>query len=195
LRFIPLRTGATLATAIVWLAGSSGAATACAYHGAGNFSAAHPGAFDLAMAVQAAVDAGAIEAESTVPSASMVAYHRMVKQIEQFRDLLKSSARRPAVFPAFSLLLTDSALWSRLTPEPAGIALAIHTAEPGANEPVVLTTGSVIRSVLDGRLSTADALHRGLIRVEAAIDPKLMLFDLLAVAAKSDTPAAAVERR
>ena len=49
---------------------------------------------------------------------------------------------------------------------------------------MVLTSGAVIRSVLDGRLSAADALNRGLIRVEAAIDEKLALFDLLSAAAK-----------
>ena len=85
----------------------------------------------------------------------------------------------------FSLLLIDSALWSRFTPEPAGIELSIHTAGPDRGEPLVLTSANVIRSVLDGRLTAGDALSRGLIRVEAETDHKLALFELLA-AAKGD---------
>jgi hypothetical protein len=92
-------------------------------------------------------------------------------------------------------LLVESALWSRFEPEPAGIELAIHTAGPDGDEPVVLTTGGVIRAVLDGRLSAADALHRGLIRVEAATEAKLALFDLLSAAAKSERAPGAPERR
>ena len=159
-------------------------AAACAYHGAGGVNpfAAHPGSIDVAMALQAAAQAGTIETPATAtPPASMVAYHRMVKQIERFRDLLELAGKRRT--PSFSLLLIDAALWSRFTPEPAGIELAMHTAEPDRGEPVVLTSGAVIRSVLDGRLSAADALNRGLIRVEAAIDEKLALFDLLSAAA------------
>ena len=154
-------------------------------HGAGGVNpfAAHPGSIDVAMALQAAAQAGAIATPATAtPPASMVAYHRMVKQIERFRDLLESAGKRRT--PSFSLLLIDAALWSRFTPEPAGIELAVHTAEPDRGEPVVLTSGAVIRSVLNGRLSAADALNRGLIRVEAAIDEKLALFDLLSAATK-----------
>ena len=106
-------------------------AAACAYHGAGGVNpfAAHPGSVDVAMALQAAAQAGAIETPATAtPPASMVAYHRMVKQIERFRDVLELAGKRRT--PSFSLLLINSALWSRFTPEPAGIEVAIHTAGP-----------------------------------------------------------------
>jgi hypothetical protein len=181
LRFVLFRTCAALATALACHLGSSSEAAACAYHGGKGFSANHPGSFDVAIAVQIAAEAGTIETTSAAPPpASMVAYHRMVKQIEQFRDLMGSAARGMNAAPAFSLLLIDSALWSRFIPDPSGIALSIHTAGPESGEPVVLTSGAVIRSLLDGRLSSADALHRGLIRVEARIDAKLALFDLIA---------------
>jgi hypothetical protein len=181
LRFVLLRICA-FATALACHVGWSSAASACAYHGGKPLSIDHPGAFDLAIALQVAAEAGTIEAQSAPPTASMVGYHRMVKQIEQFRDLLGSGDKQTRAVPPFSLLLVDSALWSRFTPEPAGIALAIHTAGPESGEPVMLTTGAVIRSLLHGRLSSADALHRGLIRVEARIDAKLALFDLISAA-------------
>ncbi len=60
--------------------------------------------------------------------------------------------------------------------------LAVHTDAPAGDEPVVLSTGAVIRAVLEGRLSAADAIHRGPIRVEAGIDAKLALFNLLSAA-------------
>ena len=193
LRSVLFRTTAALAAALACLAGSVGRTAACAYHSGGKAFAAHPGAIDVAMAIQAAADAGTIEPQSaSVPPASMVAYHRMVRQIEQFRNMLEAAGKRRNAAPAFSLLLVESALWSRFEPEPAGIELAIHTAGPDSDEPVVLTTGGVIRAVLEGRLSAADALHRGLIRVEAATEAKLALFELLSAAAKSER---APERR
>jgi hypothetical protein len=158
-------------------------ASACAYHGGfqGSLSAVHPGAVDVVMAIEAAEQAGTIESPSLRPPlASMVAYHRIIRQIERLRDQLSAAGTRHSQPPAFSLLLIESALWSRFMPEPTGIGLNIHTAGPGLGEPVVLTAGPVIRAVIDGRLSASDALNRGLIRVEAAIDAKLALFDLLA---------------
>ena len=193
LRSVLFRTTAFVAAALACLAGSVGRTAACAYHSGGKAFAAHPGAIDVAMAIQAAADAGTIEPQSaSVPPASMVAYHRMVRQIEQFRNVLEAAGKRRNAAPAFSLLLVESALWSRFEPEPAGIELAIHTAGPDSDEPVVLTTGGVLRAVLEGRLSAADALHRGLIRVEAATEAKLALFELLSAAAKSER---APERR
>lgn len=193
LRSVLFRTTAFVAAALACLAGSVGRTAACAYHSGGKAFAAHPGAIDVAMAIQAAADAGTIEPQSaSVPPASMVAYHRMVRQIEQFRNMLEAAGKRRNAAPAFSLLLVEFALWSRFEPEPAGIELAIHTAGPDSDEPVVLTTGGVLRAVLEGRLSAADALHRGLIRVEAATEAKLALFELLSAAAKSER---APERR
>ena len=190
-----LRTAAACCAALVCLTATFGQAAACAYHSGGKTFAAHPGAVDVAMAIQAAADAGAIEPQSaSVPPASMVAYHRMVRQIEQFRNMLEMAGKRRGVAPAFSLLLIESSLWSRFEPEPAGIELAIHTAGPEGDEAVVLTTGSVLRAMIEGRLAAADALHRGLIRVEAATDVKLALFELLS-AARNERPAGAGERR
>jgi hypothetical protein len=196
LRSTLLRTTATFCAALACLATTIGQANACAYHSGGKAFAAHPGAVDVAMAIQAAADAGAIEPQSaSVPPASMVAYHRMVRQIEQFRNMLEATGKRRGAAPVFSLLLIESSLWSRFEPEPAGIELAIHTAGPEGDEPVVLTTGGVIRAVIEGRLAAADALHRGLIRVEAATEAKLALFDLLSAAARSERPPGAAERR
>jgi hypothetical protein len=195
LRFVLFRTTAALAAAFACFAGSVGQPAACAYHSGAKAFAAHPGAVDVAMAIQAAADAGAIEPQSaSVPPASMVAYHRMVRQIEQFRNMLEAVTRRRSVAPAFSLLLIESGLWSRFEPEPAGIELAIHAAGPDSDEAVVLTTGGVLRAVIEGRLSAADAIHRGLIRVEAATEAKLALFELLS-AARNERPAGAGERR
>jgi hypothetical protein len=196
LRSILFRTTAALAAALACLAASVGQTAACAYHSGGKAFAAHPGAIDVAMAIQAAADAGALEPQSaSVPPASMVAYHRMVRQIEQFRNMLEGAAKRRSAAPAFSLLLIESGLWSRFEPEAAGIELAIHTAGPDSDEPVVLTTGGVMRAVIEGRLSAADALHRGLIRVEAATEAKLVLFDLISAAAKSERAPGVPERR
>jgi hypothetical protein len=195
-RSTPFRTTAACCAALVGLAATVGPAAACAYHSGGKAFAAHPGAVDVAMAIQAAADAGAIEPQSaSVPPASMVAYHRMVREIEQFRNMLEAAGKRRGVAPGFSLLLIESSLWSRFEPEPAGIELAIHTAGPEGDEPVVLTTGGVLRAVIEGRLAAADALHRGLIRVEAATEAKLALFELLSAAARGERAPGAPERR
>jgi hypothetical protein len=189
--FTVFPSAATLAVGFALLAGSLSPATACAFHGglATNVAAIHPGALDLMAALDA--NAGSIEVQAA-PPASMVAYHRMVKQIEQFRDLLEGAGKRQA--PIFSLVLVDAALWSRLAPAPSGLALSLHTAGPDRGEAVVLTASAVIRAILAGGLSPGEALTRGVIRVEAEIDQKLALFDLLG-ATPSDRPAGAVEQR
>jgi hypothetical protein len=176
---------ATLVAAALGLVTLPASASACAYHGGfqGGISATHPSAVDVASAIEAAEQAGTLESRSlAAPLASLVGYHRTVKQIERLRDQLSSADRRRSAPLAFSLLLIESALWSRFMPELTGIALNIHTPGPERGEPVVLTAAPVIRAVLDGRLSASEALNRGLIRVEAAIDEKLVLFELLAAA-------------
>ena len=64
MRFVLFRTTAALAAALACLAGSVGRTAACAYHSGGKAFAAHPGAIDVAMAIQAAADAGTIEPQS-----------------------------------------------------------------------------------------------------------------------------------
>jgi hypothetical protein len=195
MRFALLPSNAARAAVLACLVCVPGTAAACAYHGAlANNLALHPGAYDVATALQAAEDAGTIAPLSaTTLQVSMVAFHQTVKRIEQFRNLLDPA--RAGAAPAFSLLLIDSGMWSRLTPGAEGMTLDVHTTAPGPNEPVVLTVASVLRAVLDGQLSTADALHRGLIRVEAGIDAKLKLFDLIATAATASARPAGVAVR
>jgi hypothetical protein len=181
MRFRPVVVRVAVLTGMVLacFAGSSENAVGCAYHGSGAGALIfHPGSIDVASAVEIAEQAGIIAPQPGPAAASLVAYHRTVKRIEQFRTLIEAGGTTST--PAFSLVLIESALWSRFTPNPAGLMLAIHTSGPNEDEPVVLSNGGVIQSVLDGRLSAADALHRGLIRVEAAIDAKLALFELLA---------------
>jgi hypothetical protein len=173
-----------LATALMCVVTIAASATACAYHGGlqAGFSGVHPAAVDVVSAIEAAEQAGTIERQSLAPPlASMVAYHRIVRQIERLRDQLSPAERRFGT-PVFSLLLIESALWSRFKPDPTGIALQIHTPGPELGEPVVLTAGVVIRAIFEGKLSASEALNRGLIRVEAAIEQKLALFDSLALA-------------
>jgi hypothetical protein len=136
------------------------------------------------MALQAAEDAGTLAPQSAV-QASMVAYHQTVKRIEQFRAMLDRTGKPRAAAPEFSLLLVDVALWSRIVPHPEGFQLVVHTDRPASDEPAVLTVDAVLRAVLDGRLSASEALNRGLVRVEAPIDAKLKLFDLIAAAQRS----------
>ena len=54
LRSVLFRTTAFVAAALACLAGSVGRTAACAYHSGGKAFAAHPGAIDVAMAIQAA---------------------------------------------------------------------------------------------------------------------------------------------
>ncbi len=173
--------GVWIAAVLACMLGPQNPLHACSYHGVLGLggSAAHPGAVDVAMAIDAAASAGTIEMPVAKPPASMVGYHRMVKQIERFRELLNSAGSGRDRIPGFSLLLIDTALWSRFAPSPSGFDLNIHTEGSMRGEPVVLSSTGVIRSVIDGRLSAGDAVSRGLIRVEAGIDEKLALFDLL----------------
>ena len=173
--------GVWIAAVLACTLGPQTLAHACSYHGVPGLglSAAHPGAVDVAMAIDAAASAGTIEIPAAAPPASMVAYHRMVKQIERFRELLDPEGNDRNHVPGFSLLLIDTALWSRFAPSPSGFDLSIHTEGPMGGEPGVLSSTGVIRSVIDGRLPAGDAVSRGLIRVEAGIDEKLALFDLL----------------
>jgi hypothetical protein len=183
-----LSIGAMRTAVFASLVAAPSIAAACAYHGAiANNLALHPAAVDVIMALQAAEDAGTLPPDSaTRVQVSMVAYHQTVKGIERFRGMLERVREARRSTPAFSLLLIDSALWSRLAPNSGGLTLAVHTDGPERGEPVVLTVGVVLQAVLDGRLAAADAINRGLIRVEAPVETKLELFDLIsAVAPKS----------
>ena len=118
---------------------------ACGFHGLlGNgFSAQFPGSIDVAIALRDAADSRMIDAASLEPKkADLFAYHRAVQRLQKLGDIFAANN-----LPSFSLLLVESALWSRYAKEDGRMLVAVHTEGPRTGEAVVLTGESVLKAI------------------------------------------------
>lgn len=158
---------AVLATVLLALA-PRGPATACGYEGVpGNsFGMIHPGSFEVAYAIRQAIDAGLLEEPAaTAAMQGQAGYWAAVRRLDRLQALLAASPAAQTL-AATSMIFVDSSLWSRFTPATGGVALEVHTAGPAADDLVLVTGEGVLAAVLEGRLTAAVALERGLILLE-----------------------------
>jgi len=141
-------------------------ASACGYHGAmgDGLSAQYPGSIEVAIALREAADAGVIDGRSLAPKKTdLFGYHRTVQRLYRMRNHI--GRRDLEGMPSFSLLLVETALWSRFTTEGQIVSVAAHTDGPQPGEPVVITGEAVIAAIDAGKLAWGDALERNLIIV------------------------------
>ena len=142
---------------------------ACGFHGllGSGFSAQYPGSIDVAIALREAADTGVIDPASIQPKkADLFAYHRAVQRLQKLRDLMADND--VAKIPTFSLLLVESALWSRYARDDEKISVAVHTNGPRSGEAVVLTGEAVIAAIENGKMSWKQAIARNLIVIVPA---------------------------
>ena len=95
-----------------------------------------------------------------------VGYARAVLRLGAFHRRLSATTAKVGAPGSISVLLGDSKLWSRLSPDARGYAIATHTAGPQAGDVVVVTHEAVLAALVSGKLSIATALDRGLLVVD-----------------------------
>ncbi len=163
---------------------SAAPAAACGFHGGprGTLDVAYPGSLSVAVAVANAKDDGLLPARD--PARPALGYHRAVGEIMNFASALgdEETQRSPKGSlkslvlahgeveaqrspQGFSLLLVGPRLWSAIIPQGSGFAARVHTAGPLPGRPVVLTEYLVLAAIEQGKLSLAEALDLGLIRI------------------------------
>lgn len=159
--------GAVVAAAFLSLVPQS--VRACGFHGllGSGFSAQYPGSIDVAIALREAADIGVIDPASLEPKkADLFAYHRAVQRLQKLSGILANNDI--AQTPTFSLLLVESALWSRYATDNGKTSVAVHTEGPTAGEAVILTGEAVIAALEAGKLSWREAIQRKLIVIASA---------------------------
>jgi hypothetical protein len=131
------------------------------------FGASHAQSLTVAFAVSDAIDAGVMD-ESTQSSvlSGRVGYARAVLRLRAFHRRLSATTAKVGTPGSISVLLVDSRLWSRLSPDAREYAIAMHTAGPQAGDVVVVTHEAVLAALVSGKLSMATALDRGLLVVD-----------------------------
>jgi hypothetical protein len=128
------------------------------------FEAVYPKSSVVYFAIMDAIEQGVLERaafEAIVPGPA--GYWRAAGRIAAVHRLIAAQAR-PA--SAISLVFIESNLWARFAPGPQGLDIALHTPGAGDGDVVVLTSEAGIAAVLEGRLSPAVALARGLIAID-----------------------------
>lgn len=150
------------AVAVLLLAVAARPAAACAFDGTIglNLAPAHPQALGVAMSVRAAADAGVLDAALLDPNAAgtmgfVRANHRLYR-------LGMSFAASDEAMPPLAVLFVESSLWTRY----AGSLPQVHAPGAEAGDVVAVTSEAVVAALLDGRLSGADAVRRGLISLD-----------------------------
>lgn len=128
------------------------------------FGASHAQSLTVAFAIRDAIDADVMDKSALLSLSGKVGYARAVQRLGAFhRQFSAGAATAPR---PISLLLVDSALWSRLSPNRYGYDIATHTAGPHVGDDVVVTHEAVLAALVSGKLSIATALDRRLLVVD-----------------------------
>ena len=81
--------------------------------------------------------------------------------------------------PRFSVVLIGSMLWTRFEPGQDRLVMTPHVNGPLPDDVVVVTDAPVVRALLDGTLTPADAHARGLVRLYGSPRPRAGVASLL----------------
>ena len=127
------------------------------------FGTSHAQSLTVAFAVSDAIDAGVMDKSAL---SGQVGYERAVLRLGAFHRRLSATTAKVGARGSISVLLVDSRLWSRLSADARGYAIATHTAGPQAGDVVVVTHEAVLAALVSGKLSIATALDRGLLVVD-----------------------------
>ena len=169
------RTAAALLAAAL-LAGLPGASLGCGYEaGPGGITTAHASSIPVALAVRAALDAGRLDPLADAPGP--LALVRANGALRSFSAVLDDA---PAETPAVAVVLVEAHLWSRMLTGPGGVRFEAHVNGPAPGDAIVVTSESVLRALLAGKLRWSDALAAGLVVVDAPAEGRARVAQLLA---------------
>lgn len=164
-------------------------ARACAFHdGAavrvGMLNLAYPDALHVRTAVWLAQRDAIVPREPPVAFDPASAEHRLdalrrYRQTVAALDALRERLPPSDGTPRFAVVLIGSMLWTRFEPVAGRLEMAPHASGPLPDDVVVVTDAPVVRALLDGTLTAADAQARGLVRLYGALRPKAGVTSLL----------------
>jgi hypothetical protein len=159
-------------------------AGACGYHGllGDSFSASYPGSIDVAIALRSALDRKQLKAAPAVPP--LLGLVRSTRWLEDFGRWAGASA---AGAPDFVVLLVEPGLWTRYRKQGSGLAMEPHVAAPSAGEVVVITGEPALQALVERRLTLADAIKTGVLRLEGAPEEVARVQHLLGTAFSADS--------
>ena len=131
----------------------------------GGLTVSYPGALDVAVAVADSRRSGLLPPADPGAVSSEVLLQQMLADLRQLQSRLNAELARDGEYgmAPFSLVLVGPGLWSHYHPTADGIRAEYHVNGPLAGQAVVLTHHSVLHALLNGDLSTAQAVKRGLI--------------------------------
>ena len=159
-------------------------AGACGYHGliGDSFSASYPGSIDVAIALRSALDRKQLKAAPAVPP--LLGLVRSTRWLDDFGRWAGSSAAGAA---DFSVLLVEPGLWTRYRKQGSGLAMEPHVAAPSSGEVVVITGEPALQALVERRLTLADAIKTGVLRLEGAPEEVARVQHLLGTAFSADS--------
>lgn len=124
------------------------------------FSAAHDGSLDVAFATRDAITSGWLVPDPEL--ATEAAHERADERLRIFAAALPPAPRGAK---PFSVLLVESGVWTRISPNAGHWSLATHIEKPGSGETAVLASEPALRKLVDGQLSADQALSNGVLTV------------------------------
>jgi hypothetical protein len=157
-RTVALKLGAVAVAAALALQLST--VSACGYDSPMvDLVAAHPRSIEVALAVRDALDREELHALAPVPP--VLGLVRANGMLRNFRPLASSVAGSPNT--SVAVLLVEEGLWARYSNSPAGVATELHVDGPLDGEPVIVTSETTLRALLDGTLTPARATELGVL--------------------------------
>ena len=131
----------------------------------GGLTVSYPGALDVAVAVAQSRGAGILPPADPSGLSNEAQLQQMLADLRRLQTRLNAGLeqRWHKDSAAFALVLVGPGLWSHYHPNGNGITGEYHTAGPLEGEVVVLTHHSVLRALLNGRLTTDRATRLGLL--------------------------------
>jgi hypothetical protein len=125
----------------------------------------HPGALDVAVAVAHSRRSGLLPPANQGAVSNEALLQQMLADLRRLESRLNAglAGEDKDGTTSFFLVLVGPGLWSHYHPTLEGIRAEYHVNGPLAGQAVVLTHHSVLRALLEGKLSTEQATRLGLL--------------------------------
>jgi hypothetical protein len=140
---------------------------------------AYPNALYVRTAVWQAENDGILPSRETAKANDFAAYLSTITALKALSSRIGKTAHALAKVPPLSIVLIDKVLWSRFESGPAGHVAKIHATGPETGDIVIVTEGSVIQALVEGRLTPKLARQMGLLRYYGATDEVSEVQELL----------------
>jgi hypothetical protein len=135
---------------------------ACGFHGSMvDLVAAHPRSIEVAFSVRDAFVRKDLAELAAVPPA--LGFLRATRTLQDFSELVTSVAGEKS--STIAVLLIEPGLWTRYSVTPQGVTAEVHVAGALEQEPVIVTSESALRAMIDGTLSPQRAVEMGVLKV------------------------------